>query len=77
MRKPIEAIAVCDNPLIRKYCEESEVRELEKKLEVAVEALKYYGSEESWGCDDYGRTDVSYDCGSEAREALAAIEETK
>jgi len=47
--------------------------ELEKRLKFAVEALEYYGSGESWGCDDYGRTDVSYNCGSEAREALSKI----
>jgi hypothetical protein len=49
--------------------------EIKDKLKVAREALEYYGSEESWTIDDYGRTDISYDGGSYAREKLEALGE--
>jgi hypothetical protein len=34
------------------------------------EALEYYGNYKSWDLDNYGNSDVHYDSGSIAREAL-------
>lgn len=49
--------------------------ELEKELEIAVEALEYYANEHNYSGGYYNTT--SSDCEDKAREALAAIKGMK
>ncbi len=53
MRKKIEAIAVCDNPLIKKYCVEDEVRELEAEFEEVDAERKMFAAQYEKAISDY------------------------
>lgn len=80
LSKKIEAIkAECEKTAnaLKKYEEELEHdnSELQHKLDMAIEALKFYAADENYHMHGtYGNTNVRNDNGKIAREALEEIE---
>jgi hypothetical protein len=52
----------------------NKLKELDKKLEIAVEALEFYANEHNYSGGYYDT--ISNDCEDRAKQALAAIKET-